>query len=318
MPPTAPSSVDVASSSAVASPASRYPLLPPLSLLLPTTQLCRRHPHQPPATHLPYCSPCCYYRYLFPPLPHLLLPQPQPLLARHPTYASSSSLVHHRHYVAHPSAAHSHCSPNPTTALFFLCQPHSHSCRCRLLQPRSHQLPLSLSSPIAPLPAAFYSHFYCYHHLLFQPSIALIGTHFLYSHTKYNVIDAMAMDDALDARFKALKARIEDRLQELLRELRRCRSESPNKTQHCESSNLKGSRSEKYDHRQDTGYPRMRVKFPRWEDGDPIDWISRAEIFFYFRRTLEESNVDIASIQLEENAIQWYDLYETYHRVLSC
>ncbi|RRT74400.1 hypothetical protein B296_00032379 [Ensete ventricosum] len=90
----------------------------------------------------------------------------------------------------------------------------------------------------------------------------------------------MTTNDALDARFKAFEARIEDRFQELLHEFRKSRSESPNKAHHGKSS--KWSRSEKYDNGQDTGYTRMRVEFPRWEDGDPIGYISRAEIFFSF------------------------------------
>ncbi|RRT79175.1 hypothetical protein B296_00015090 [Ensete ventricosum] len=61
----------------------------------------------------------------------------------------------------------------------------------------------------------------------------------------------------------------------------------------------------------------MRMKFPRWKDGDLNGWISYAEIFFHFHRTLEESKMEIASIQLEGDAIQWYDLYETYYGVPS-
>ncbi|RWW21340.1 hypothetical protein GW17_00014514 [Ensete ventricosum] len=101
----------------------------------------------------------------------------------------------------------------------------------------------------------------------------------------------MNTDDALDAKFKAFEARMEDRFQELLHEIRRNRSESPNKAQHGESS--KGSQSEKYDHGQNTGYPRMRVEFPRWEDGNPIGWISCAKKIFRFHRTPEESKVEI-------------------------
>ncbi|RRT48686.1 hypothetical protein B296_00028882 [Ensete ventricosum] len=67
---------------------------------------------------------------------------------------------------------------------------------------------------------------------------------------------------------------MEERLQELFSEFRRSLFDSPNKSQHGESSNLKGSRSEKYDQGQDTRYPRIRMEFPRWEDGDPTSWIS--------------------------------------------
>ncbi|RRT81670.1 hypothetical protein B296_00000085 [Ensete ventricosum] len=95
---------------------------------------------------------------------------------------------------------------------------------------------------------------------------------------------------------------MEDRFQELLREIRRSRSESTKKTQHGESS--KGSRYEKYDQGQDTGYTHMKVEFPRWEDGNLIGWISCAERFFRFHRTPEESKVEITSIQFEGDAIQ--------------
>ena len=57
----------------------------------------------------------------------------------------------------------------------------------------------------------------------------------------------------------------------------------------------------------DTNYSHMKVEFPRWEDGNPTSWISKAEIFFRFHRTPEESEVEIASIQLDGDAIQWYD-----------
>ncbi|RZS02238.1 hypothetical protein BHM03_00032258, partial [Ensete ventricosum] len=56
----------------------------------------------------------------------------------------------------------------------------------------------------------------------------------------------MITNDALDVKFKACETHMEDKFQELIREIRRNRSESPNKTQYGE--NFKGSRSEKYDH----------------------------------------------------------------------
>ncbi|RWW50346.1 hypothetical protein BHE74_00043413 [Ensete ventricosum] len=75
---------------------------------------------------------------------------------------------------------------------------------------------------------------------------------------------------------------MENRLQEIFNEFKRSLSENPNKSQHNESFNLKGNRSKKYDQGQDTGYPCM--EFPRWEDRDPISWISRAKKFFHFHR----------------------------------
>ncbi|RRT73332.1 hypothetical protein B296_00021736 [Ensete ventricosum] len=52
-----------------------------------------------------------------------------------------------------------------------------------------------------------------------------------------------------------------------------------------------------------TSYPCMKAEFPRWEDGYPTSWIFRAEKFFRFHRTLEESKVKITSIQLDGDAI---------------
>ncbi|RWW33456.1 hypothetical protein GW17_00001842 [Ensete ventricosum] len=84
---------------------------------------------------------------------------------------------------------------------------------------------------------------------------------------------------------------MENRLQEIFNEFKRSLSENSNKSQHNKNFSLKGNIFEKYDQGQDIGYP--RVQFPRWEDGDPISWISRAEI--HFHRTSEESMVEIAS-----------------------
>ncbi|RZR94505.1 hypothetical protein BHM03_00023207 [Ensete ventricosum] len=109
------------------------------------------------------------------------------------------------------------------------------------------------------------SSFYRCHYIPFQPSLAPTGTDILCSHTKYDITNVMVMDDALDARFKASEARIEDRLQQPL----------------CE---FKRSRSEKYDHGQDIGYPCKREEFPKWKD-------------------LVESMVEIASTKLEGDTI---------------
>ncbi|RWV87968.1 hypothetical protein BHE74_00058490 [Ensete ventricosum] len=95
---------------------------------------------------------------------------------------------------------------------------------------------------------------------------------------------------------------MEERLQEFFSEFRRTLLDSPNKSQYRESFNLKGSRSKKYDQGQDTGYPRIRVEFP-WEDGDPTNWVSRAEKFFHFTE-LKESKVEVASNQLDGDVIR--------------
>ncbi|RWW83455.1 hypothetical protein BHE74_00008074 [Ensete ventricosum] len=51
----------------------------------------------------------------------------------------------------------------------------------------------------------------------------------------------------------------------------------------------------------------MRVDFPRWEEGDPTGWLSRAECYFRYHRTPMASIVDIATIHLKGDAIQWYN-----------
>ncbi|RWV84084.1 hypothetical protein GW17_00054235, partial [Ensete ventricosum] len=50
--------------------------------------------------------------------------------------------------------------------------------------------------------------------------------------------------------------------------------------------------------------PCMKVDFPRWEEGDPIRRISRAERDFQFYRTADATRVEIAAIHLEGDAIQ--------------
>ncbi|RZR71203.1 hypothetical protein BHM03_00004164 [Ensete ventricosum] len=44
----------------------------------------------------------------------------------------------------------------------------------------------------------------------------------------------------------------------------------------------------------------MKVNFPRWEEGDPIGWISCAERYFRLYRTTDGTRVEIAAIHLRE------------------
>ena len=64
-------------------------------------------------------------------------------------------------------------------------------------------------------------------------------------------------------------------------------------------------------------YPCMRVDFPRWEEGDPIGWISRAEQYFRYHKIADASMVKIAAIHLERDAIQRFDWFEHTYGVLS-
>ena len=54
----------------------------------------------------------------------------------------------------------------------------------------------------------------------------------------------------------------------------------------------------------DPNYPCMRVDFPRWEEGDPIGWISHAERYFRYHKTADGSMVKITTIHLEGNAVE--------------
>ncbi|RZS14721.1 hypothetical protein BHM03_00046453 [Ensete ventricosum] len=55
----------------------------------------------------------------------------------------------------------------------------------------------------------------------------------------------------------------------------------------------------------DQNNPCIQVEFPRWEEGDSIRWISRAERYFWFYRTADATWVEIATIHLKRDTIQW-------------
>lgn len=104
-----------------------------------------------------------------------------------------------------------------------------------------------------------------------------------------------------------METRIENRLQETLNDLKKSQFESFSKFRQDESSSLTLNQSRdtgKRNQGQDISYPCIKVEFSRWEDRDPTSWISKVENFFHFHRTPEESKVEIASIQLDEDVIQ--------------
>ncbi|RWW03514.1 hypothetical protein GW17_00033324 [Ensete ventricosum] len=57
----------------------------------------------------------------------------------------------------------------------------------------------------------------------------------------------------------------------------------------------------------------MKVDFLRWEEGDPIGWLSRAEHYFRFYRTADATRVEIAGIHLDGDAIQWFNWFKYTH-----
>ena len=92
----------------------------------------------------------------------------------------------------------------------------------------------------------------------------------------------MASKEVINAKFKALEARMEDKIRTLFTELRLGRPLSRKKSYHGESfAQSHQARRDEFQGRggstTEPNYPCMRVDFPRWEEGDPIGWISHAE-----------------------------------------
>ncbi|XP_072966626.1 uncharacterized protein [Typha angustifolia] len=50
----------------------------------------------------------------------------------------------------------------------------------------------------------------------------------------------------------------------------------------------------------------VRLEFPKFKGGDPIDWLYRAEQFFAYQGTAEEYKVTLASFHLEDAALHWF------------
>jgi hypothetical protein len=58
-----------------------------------------------------------------------------------------------------------------------------------------------------------------------------------------------------------------------------------------------------FQRKQEYGAPRMKLKFSSWDDGDPLGWLSRVEWFFKYHHTPDDLKMEIASINLEGDAI---------------
>ncbi|RWW39433.1 hypothetical protein BHE74_00055246 [Ensete ventricosum] len=103
---------------------------------------------------------------------------------------------------------------------------------------------------------------------------------------------------------------MEDKLRALLTEFGLGRPRSLRRSQHSESSDHKENLLKIGEYKMDSPYPCMRMDFPRWEDGESMGWISRAKRYFRYYRTPNTSMVDITSINLEGDTIQWYIWFE--------
>ncbi|RWW82404.1 hypothetical protein BHE74_00009127 [Ensete ventricosum] len=113
----------------------------------------------------------------------------------------------------------------------------------------------------------------------------------------------MVLVDLISAKLEAFETRMEDRLRALFAQFRFGRSPSPTRSQQGERPDHKENPLEKEEHKMDPALIHMRVDFPRWEDGDSMGWLSRAEHYFCYHWTSEASMVDIAAIHLEGDVI---------------
>ncbi|RRT38833.1 hypothetical protein B296_00049960, partial [Ensete ventricosum] len=114
----------------------------------------------------------------------------------------------------------------------------------------------------------------------------------------------MASEEAIDAKLEAFGNRMEEKMRSLFTEFNICQPSNPRKSQHGETSDRQDDPQE-HDHiTSDINNPCMKVDFPRWEEGDPIRWISHTERYFRFYQTVDATRVEIAAIHLEGDAIQ--------------
>ncbi|RWV81832.1 hypothetical protein GW17_00056716 [Ensete ventricosum] len=114
----------------------------------------------------------------------------------------------------------------------------------------------------------------------------------------------MASEEALDAKLEAFGNRTKEKMRSLFAKFSFGRLSNPRKSQHRETSDWRDDPQE-YGHiTSDLNNPCMKVDFPRWEEGDPIGWISRTERYFRFYRTTDATRMEIAIIHLKGYAIQ--------------
>ncbi|RWW00137.1 hypothetical protein GW17_00036914 [Ensete ventricosum] len=108
----------------------------------------------------------------------------------------------------------------------------------------------------------------------------------------------MALEEAIDAKLEAFENRMKEKIRSLFAEFSIGRPSSPRKSQHGETLDRRDEPQEHGDITSDLNNPRMKVDFPRWEEGDPIGWISRVERYFRFYRIVDATRVEIVVIHL--------------------
>ncbi|RRT83960.1 hypothetical protein B296_00012772 [Ensete ventricosum] len=124
----------------------------------------------------------------------------------------------------------------------------------------------------------------------------------------------MASEEAIDAKLEAFGNHMEEKMRSLFTEFSIGRLSNPRKSQHEETSDRRDDPQEHGHIISDLNNPCMKVDFPRWEEGDLIRWISRAERYFRFYRTADATRVEIAAIHLEGDVIQWFNWFKHTHR----
>ncbi|RRT61228.1 hypothetical protein B296_00018971 [Ensete ventricosum] len=127
----------------------------------------------------------------------------------------------------------------------------------------------------------------------------------------------MTLEEAIDAKLEAFGNRMEEKMRSLFAEFSIGRLSNPRKSLHGETSDQRDD-PQKHDHiTSDLNNPCMKVDFPKWEEGDPIGWISCAERYFQFYRIANTTRVEIVAIHLEGDAIQWFNWFKHTHEGLS-
>ncbi|RZS25210.1 hypothetical protein BHM03_00058376 [Ensete ventricosum] len=95
----------------------------------------------------------------------------------------------------------------------------------------------------------------------------------------------MASEEATDAKLEAFGNHMEEKMRSLFAKFSIGRLSNPRKSQHRETSDHRDDPQEYGYITFDLNNPCMKVDFPRWEEGDPIEWISRTKRYFQFYLT---------------------------------
>ncbi|RWW63613.1 hypothetical protein BHE74_00029199 [Ensete ventricosum] len=120
----------------------------------------------------------------------------------------------------------------------------------------------------------------------------------------------MALEEAIDAKFEAFESCMEEKMQSLFAEFSIGRPSSPRKSHHGETSDWRDDPQEHGHITSNPNNPCMTVDFLRWEEGDPIGWISCVEHYVRFYQTVDATWVEITTIHLEGDAIKWFNWFE--------